>query len=529
MGKFPYLKAILVQNKLDLESTRQVSSFELKEYLESNKSLDSQEISIKNGDNIQELLKKINAAVNESKNELPSNIVSESVVKKANLMNEQGALSFILIGDSTVGKTCFLNRYFKNQFTETFLSTIGIDKEIKNVRVGNDNYKLTVWDTAGQERFRCLPKKYYQNADGVLLLFDVTNEETFTSVSNWMKDVKDNSNKTISADANAQSDISLYLIGNKIDKEGRVITREKAEEMAKSLGMKYFEVSCKINMNIPEVMARMIMECHMKANHIDNCFKLQPVKKGDDKKKKGYLHRKHKRNSATSILENIVDNENNIDINNSNNNNLNNSNINNNNERMQKPRRRKKSSSSHNTENKENNNNKTTVMRKMTREHKPKIIEDLGYIDKDVIKGKSNPLFRAVNKVCEKGMIKMRKIQYYSFFYNNSAKPGELSLSKIEKNIREYKYQSTYEFIMDLRKLWNNFLKIYETQNEIKEKVCEMARKSEQLYCELESINIEKVELEDLNKKVDNLEKKLREIKGNGMTLGAGFNLKKII
>jgi small GTP-binding protein len=287
MGKFPYLKAILVQNKLDLESTRQVSSFELKEYLESNKSLDSQEISIKNGDNIQELLKKINAAVNESKNELPSNIVSESVVKKANLMNEQGALSFILIGDSTVGKTCFLNRYFKNQFTETFLSTIGIDKEIKNVRVGNDNYKLTVWDTAGQERFRCLPKKYYQNADGVLLLFDVTNEETFTSVSNWMKDVKDNSNKTISADANAQSDISLYLIGNKIDKEGRVITREKAEEMAKSLGMKYFEVSCKINMNIPEVMARMIMECHMKANHIDNCFKLQPVKKGEDKKKKG--------------------------------------------------------------------------------------------------------------------------------------------------------------------------------------------------------------------------------------------------
>ena len=57
--------------------------------------------------------------------------------------------------------------------------------------------------------------------------------------------------------------------------------------MAKSLGMKYFEVSCKINMNIPEVMARMIMECHMKANHIEDCFKLQPVKKGEEKKKKG--------------------------------------------------------------------------------------------------------------------------------------------------------------------------------------------------------------------------------------------------
>ena len=122
--------------------------------------------------------------------------------------------------------------------------------------------------------------------------------------------------------------------------------------------------------------------------------------------------------------------------------------------------------------------------------------------------------------------MKMKKIQYYSFFYNSS-KTGEPSLSKIEKNIREYKYQSTYEFVMDLRKLWNHYLQMYENQIEVKGKVCEMARKSEQLYCELESINIEKVELEDLNKKVDNLEKRLREIKGNGMQIGTGFNIKK--
>ena len=171
--------------------------------------------------------------------------------------------------------------------------------------------------------------------------------------------------------------------------------------------------------------------------------------KKDDKKKKGYLHRKHKKNFGNSnILENFVDNENNNDMNLDNNDN-------NNIEKAPKQRKRKKSNSSHNTENKENNKS-TIVMRKMTREHKPKIIEDLGYIDKDIIKGKSNPLFRAVNKICEKGLLKIKKIQYYSFFYNSS-KPGELSLSQIEKNIREYKYQSTYEFIMDLRKLWNFF------------------------------------------------------------------------
>ena len=180
-----------------------------------------------------------------------------------------GALSFILIGDSTVGKTCFLTRYFKNQFNETFLSTIGIDKEIKYVKVKNDTYKMTLWDTAGQDRFKSLPKKYYQNADGVLLLFDVTSEETFNNVSNWMKDVKENSNKNINSE-NGQPEIALYLIGNKIDLPNRVISKEQAETEAKSLGMKYFEISCKINMNIPEVMNRMIMECHMKTNHIKN-------------------------------------------------------------------------------------------------------------------------------------------------------------------------------------------------------------------------------------------------------------------
>ena len=240
MEKFPYLKRILVQNKYDLESTRKVTSYEVKEYLDNNQSLDSLEISLKSGDNIKELLKKINAYVNETKNELPSNIVSESLDKKVGIINGQGSLSFILIGDSTVGKTCFLTRYFKNQFNETFLSTIGIDKEIKHVKVGNESYKITLWDTAGQDRFKCLPKKYYQNADGVLLLFDVTNEETFNNVSNWMKDVKENSSKNVTSENGKESEIALYLIGNKIDLPNRVISKEQAETQAKSLGMKYF-------------------------------------------------------------------------------------------------------------------------------------------------------------------------------------------------------------------------------------------------------------------------------------------------
>ena len=278
MNKYPYLTKILVQNKSDLESERKISINEIKEFLDNNKSFDSLEISLKNGLNIQDLIKKINTAVNESNNELPLNIVSEAKEKKLGIMAE-GTLSVILIGDSRVGKTCLLSRYFKNEFKFETTSNIGIDKDIKYVKIGNDRYKLTVWDTVGQERFRSLPKKYYQNADGVLLLFDVTLEDSFTNVSNWIKDVKDNSNN--------ESNIIIYVIGNKIDKPDRVIAKEKAEEFVKSLGLKYFEISCMMNMNIQEVMARMVMECHMKANNISSNFKLQKQVKLNDNRSRG--------------------------------------------------------------------------------------------------------------------------------------------------------------------------------------------------------------------------------------------------
>ena len=282
-SKFPYLKSILVQNKTDLENTRQVTSFEIKEYLGNNSSLDSQEISLKNGENIEDLINKINEAENQANNKLPTNIVSESLSKKFGLMHSQGTLSFILIGDMAVGKTAFLTRYFKNTFSEIFLSTIGIDKEINHLKVGNDIYKMTLWDTAGQDRFRCLPKKYYQNADGVFLLFDVNKRDTFENVTKWMKDVKDNSNRNTNSETGKEVGIPIYLIGNKIDKPDREISREEAEKQAQSLGMKYFEVSCKINMNINEVICRMVLET-LKNNQTGSNFQLKSGKSGNNKK-----------------------------------------------------------------------------------------------------------------------------------------------------------------------------------------------------------------------------------------------------
>ena len=274
--KFPYMKSIILQNKSDKEESSQINDVEIKDLLNIAKNSETIKISTKDKSGINELIIQINKSVNESKNELPMNIIFESNDKKQKLINGQGYLSFILIGDTEVGKTCFFNRYFKDTFSLEFLSTIGIEKESKLVKVNKEIYKITLWDTAGQERFKSLPRKYYQNADGIFLLFDVTKEETFNNVSNWINDVKENSNLSIGGEG--EENVTIFLLANKIDSPERIISREQGEKLASTLGMKYFEISCKINMNISEVMSRMIMESYMKTNHIDNCFIIKKPK-----------------------------------------------------------------------------------------------------------------------------------------------------------------------------------------------------------------------------------------------------------
>ena len=282
--KFPYTKPILVQNKIDMGNSSDITESEISEILNENKSFEAIKISIKEKTGINDLIKKIDTALNKSSNELPINIVFESIDTTQNLVNRSGILSFILIGDSTVGKTCFFNRYFKNKFSMPFLATIGIEKDSKLIEIREEIYKITLWDTAGQERFKCLPRRYYQNADGIFLLYDVTKEETFNNVTNWIKDIKDNSNRTVGE--NSKQSITIFLLGNKVDSPQRVITSEQGEKLAGSLGMKYYEISCKLNLNIAEVMSRMIMDTYKKMNNIDNCFQLTNKKHKKKSEKK---------------------------------------------------------------------------------------------------------------------------------------------------------------------------------------------------------------------------------------------------
>ena len=208
---------------------------------------------------------------------MPINNYSENIKEFLEYSKELKSLSIIVVGDSTVGKTCFYQRWLKNQFKENFLSTIGIDKQIKTIKVKNEECKINLWDTAGQDRFKSLPRKYYQNADGILLFFDINNKETFDNVSSWMDEIKDCSNS---------SETTIYLIGNKIDLNQRCISKIDAEKKASNYKIKYFEMSCKLNMNIVEVMSHMIYECYCKFNTIVNKNnKSVQIKESNTKKK----------------------------------------------------------------------------------------------------------------------------------------------------------------------------------------------------------------------------------------------------
>ena len=151
----------------------------------------------------------------------------------------------IVLGSSEVGKTCILNRYFNNEFKENSLSTIGIDFQSKFFKFEDRKVKVNYTDTAGQEKFRAISVNYLKGTNGVILVFDITNKESFDLLETWMNELKEN-NKV---------DISKVLIGNKSDlAEDREVQREEAEKFAESINCKYFEGSAKSGENIKEAL-----------------------------------------------------------------------------------------------------------------------------------------------------------------------------------------------------------------------------------------------------------------------------------
>ena len=130
----------------------------------------------------------------------------------------------LLLGDSSVGKTCFLMRYVDNTFQEIHMSTIGLDYKLKTVQLEDGKMvKIQIWDTAGQDRFRSITKNYYKGAHGIVLIYDVTNKKSFENVSNWINQIREE----------VSDKVTIVLVGNKIDEEEkRVVTTEQGKKMA---------------------------------------------------------------------------------------------------------------------------------------------------------------------------------------------------------------------------------------------------------------------------------------------------------
>lgn len=176
----------------------------------------------------------------------------------------------LLLGDSTVGKTCFLMRFTEGTFQEIHMSTIGLDYRLKIMDIEEPNpenaeapavikkAKVQIWDTAGQDRFRAITKNYYKGAHGIILIYDVTNAETFKNVRNWLAQIRESASKNV----------TIFIVGNKIDdSEGRQVTTKEGEDIGKETDCRFFETSAKDDINITETFNELVKEIHKKCEN----------------------------------------------------------------------------------------------------------------------------------------------------------------------------------------------------------------------------------------------------------------------
>ena len=150
----------------------------------------------------------------------------------------------LLLGDSSVGKTAFILRFCEGKFEDDSLTTIGLDSKTKFVSRQDKKIQLQIWDTAGQERFRSLSKSWYKGADGILLMYDISNYETFKHIKNWIGDIKNN--------------ISLAWDKSDLPPEKKKVDKKDIEEFENTQKLKIIEASAKEDINVNESMIALI-------------------------------------------------------------------------------------------------------------------------------------------------------------------------------------------------------------------------------------------------------------------------------
>lgn len=166
----------------------------------------------------------------------------------------------LLIGNSGVGKSSLLLRFADDTFTDNFMPTIGVDFKIRTLEVDGRTIKLQIWDTAGQERFKTITSSYYKGAHGIIVVYDITDKESFKNIDTWMNEVE----------KHASDNVSRILVGNKCDMdESRQVSTDEGKELADQYNIRFMETSAKESANVEEAFTLMTKEIKSRVVHTE--------------------------------------------------------------------------------------------------------------------------------------------------------------------------------------------------------------------------------------------------------------------
>jgi Ras-related protein Rab-8A len=171
-------------------------------------------------------------------------------------------VKLLTCGESGAGKSCLLLRFSENQFSTNYITTIGLDFKVKQITIDGTPIRLQVWDAAGQERFRSLVSSYFRGAHGIMLCYDVTDEDSFHSIRNWIKQIDDQTN----------IELPRIIVANKIDLVSqRLITTEEGLKLANDFKLEYFETSAKTGQGVQEAFTKLAHAALASAIKRDDC------------------------------------------------------------------------------------------------------------------------------------------------------------------------------------------------------------------------------------------------------------------
>ena len=201
--------------------------------------------------------------------------------------NNMFEVRLVTLGDSKVGKTSLILRYVDDEFNLNYLSTMGFDLKIKKIKLSNNKeVKVKIFDTAGQERFKSIASNYLKKAEGIILVYDITDRISFENIDNWVDDI----NKE------GENSKAIILIGNKSDKEDeRAIQKEEGEKLAKNCcgGIKFYETSCQTGENVEKAINDLVNDVYNKysgniSEDKDNNLIIEKGRKGEGNGRKRF-------------------------------------------------------------------------------------------------------------------------------------------------------------------------------------------------------------------------------------------------